>query len=173
MTREEPSGNWLLSYFGYTSFPDVGPEQLRTMAKALDVIGDKQKFRILPMIVTVDPQRDKPSHVRAYLREFDPGIIGLTGPVNAIMQMAQEYRVYFKKMEEEGEDYLVASSHNLYLLNPNMEIVRVFGMEYTAEQLAETILTEMTRTNRSSADSGGYLMHIYQIYMRKIFDEVN
>ncbi|KAI4385372.1 hypothetical protein MLD38_003408 [Melastoma candidum] len=145
--------NWVLLYFGYTSSPDVGPEQLRTMAKAPDIIGDKQKSRILPVFITIDPQRDKPSHLRAYLREFDPDNIGLTGPVNAIRQMAQEYRVYFKKMEEEGEDYLVDSSHNIYLLNPNMEIVRVFAMEYTAEQLAEIILTEMTRTNRSSADS--------------------
>ncbi|KAI4385233.1 hypothetical protein MLD38_003285 [Melastoma candidum] len=127
VTEKDLLGNWLLSYFGYTSCPDVGPEQLRTMAKALDVIGDKQKSRILPVFVTIDPQRDKPSHLRAYLRvEFDPGIIGLIGPVNAVRQMVQEYRVYFKKMEEEGEDYLVDSSDNMYLLNPDMEIVSVW-----------------------------------------------
>lgn len=45
--------------------------------------------------------------------EFDSRIEGLTGAVSAIRQMAQEYRVYFKKVEEEGDDYLVESSHNL------------------------------------------------------------
>lgn len=40
--------------------------------------------------------------------------MGLTGPVAAIRQMAQEYRVYFKKDYEEGDDYLVQSSHNMY-----------------------------------------------------------
>lgn len=39
--------------------------------------------------------------------------MGLTGPVAAVRQMAQEYRVYFKKVDEEGDDYLVESSHNM------------------------------------------------------------
>lgn len=45
--------------------------------------------------------------------EFNSRIVGLTGPVGAIRQMAQEYRVFFKKVEEEGDDYLVESSHNM------------------------------------------------------------
>lgn len=45
--------------------------------------------------------------------EFDSRIIGLTGPVAAVRQMAQEYRVYFKKVEEDGSDYLVDCSHNM------------------------------------------------------------
>lgn len=45
--------------------------------------------------------------------EFDPRIVGLTGPIPAIRQMAQEYRVFFKKVEEDGDDYLVESSHNM------------------------------------------------------------
>ena len=46
--------------------------------------------------------------------EFDSRIIGLTGPIAAVRQMAQEYRVYFKKVDEEGQDYLVECSHNMY-----------------------------------------------------------
>lgn len=45
--------------------------------------------------------------------EFDSRIVGLTGPVAAIRQMAQEYRVFFKRVEEDGDDYLVESSHNM------------------------------------------------------------
>lgn len=52
-----------------------------------------------------------PNHLR--IAEFDSRIIGLTGPVSAIRQMAQEYRIYFKKVEEEGDDYLVDSSHSM------------------------------------------------------------
>jgi hypothetical protein len=47
------------------------------------------------------------------IAEFDSRILGLTGPVSAIRQIAQEYRVYFKKVDEEGDDYLVDSSHNM------------------------------------------------------------
>ena len=45
--------------------------------------------------------------------EFDPRIVGLTGPISAVRQIAQEYRVFFKRVEEVGQDYLVESSHNM------------------------------------------------------------
>lgn len=45
--------------------------------------------------------------------EFDPRIVGLTGSVNSIRQVAQEYRIFFKKIEEDGSDYLIESSHNM------------------------------------------------------------
>lgn len=103
-------------------------------------IESKQNIKILPVFVTIDPQRDNPSQLGAYLKgwffsvvkcwnidvliyfyiliiyanvEFDSRIMGLTGSVAAIRQMAQEYRVFFKKVEEDGDDYLVESSHNM------------------------------------------------------------
>ncbi|CAA3031152.1 Hypothetical predicted protein, partial [Olea europaea subsp. europaea] len=48
-----------------------------------------------------------------YSNEFDSRIVGLTGPVAAIRQMAQQYHVFFKKVDEEGDDYLVESSQNM------------------------------------------------------------
>jgi len=58
------------------------------------------------------------------------------------LQIAQEYRVFFKRVEEVGQDYLVESSHNMYLLDPCLETVRCFGVEYEASDLAEAITTE-------------------------------
>lgn len=138
-------GNWVLLYFGYTSSPDVGPREVQKTAKVTDILESEQNLKFLPVFVTLDPQRDTPSHLRAYLREFDSRIVGLTGPVSAIRQMAQEYRVFFRKVEDEGDDYLVECSHNMYLLNPNMEIVRCFGVEYNAEQLSQAICKEVKK----------------------------
>lgn len=39
ITEKNFLGNWVLLYFGYTSSPDVGPEQVQTMAKAVDILG--------------------------------------------------------------------------------------------------------------------------------------
>uniref|UniRef100_A0A0R0K3Y1 Uncharacterized protein n=1 Tax=Glycine max TaxID=3847 RepID=A0A0R0K3Y1_SOYBN len=86
------------------------------MAKAIDILESKQNLKILPVFVSTDPQRDTPSQLRAYLKgvlmiaevegantvEFDSRIIGLTGPVAAIRQMAQEYCFYFKKVFAES-----------------------------------------------------------------------
>ncbi|XP_038689926.1 protein SCO1 homolog 2, mitochondrial isoform X2 [Tripterygium wilfordii] len=146
VTEKNLLGNWVLLYFGYTSSPDVGPDQVQMMAKAIKILESKHNVKVLPVFVTIDPQRDTPSHLRAYLQEFDSRITGLTGPANAIRQMAQEYRVYFRKIEEEGNDYLVESSHNMYLMNPNMEVARCFGVEYNAEDLSEAIVKELQKT---------------------------
>ncbi|XVF15168.1 hypothetical protein REPUB_Repub09cG0127000 [Reevesia pubescens] len=136
-------GNWARLYFGYTSSPDVGPDQVQMMAKAVGTFESKENFKVLPVFVTIDPLRDAPAQLRAYLKEFDPGIVGLTGPVSAVRQMAQEYRVFFKKVE--GDDYLVESSHNMYLIDPKMKVVRCFGVEYNAKELSKEILKELKK----------------------------
>lgn len=148
VTEKDLLGEWTLLYFGYTSSPDVGPAELSKLAKAINTLESKEKIKIRPVFVTIDPQRDTPSQLRAYLKEFDERIMGLTGPVGAIKQMAHEYRVFFKRIEEDGDDYLVESSHNMYLMNPNLEIARTFGLEYNAEQLSEDILKELQKSGR-------------------------
>lgn len=145
ITEKDFQGKWVLLYFGYTSSPDVGPEQVQLMSKAVDALESKENLGVLPVCVTIDPHRDTPAQLRTYLKEFDSRILGLTGPDNAVRQMAQEYRVFFKRVEEEGGDYLVESSHNMYLLNPKMEVVRCYGTEYTAEQLAKDISKEIQK----------------------------
>ncbi|KAK2990806.1 hypothetical protein RJ640_008946 [Escallonia rubra] len=171
VTERNLLGNWVLLYFGYTSSPDVGPAEVQKMANAVNILESEQKLKVLPVFVTIDPQRDNPSQLHAYLKgrtvwltwfaEFDSRILGLTGPVAAVRQMAQEYRVFFRKVEEDGDDYLVESSHNIpavnffalkhsqkhrYLMNPKMEIVRCFGVEYNAAELSEEMLKELKKT---------------------------
>ncbi|XP_008808073.1 protein SCO1 homolog 2, mitochondrial isoform X1 [Phoenix dactylifera] len=148
VTESNLQGNWTLMYFGYTSSPDVGPEEVKKMAEVIQILESEHNFKITPIFVTIDPQRDSPAQLRAYLGEFDSRIIGLTGPIAAVRQMAQEYRIYFKKVDEEGQDYLVECSHNMYLLDPNMEILRCFGVEYDALQLSNAIMMEMKKASK-------------------------
>ncbi|KAK9904428.1 hypothetical protein M0R45_000726 [Rubus argutus] len=128
---------------GPFTLEDTENQQVQIMAKAINILESRHNLKVLPVFVTIDPQRDTPSQLRAYLNEFESKILGLTGPVTAIRQMAQEYRVFFRKIEEDGDDYLVESSHNMYLMSPNMEVVRCFGVEYNAEELSEEILKEL------------------------------
>ncbi|KAJ0639032.1 putative copper chaperone SCO1/SenC, Thioredoxin-like superfamily [Helianthus annuus] len=114
--KDLQGGDWILIYFGYTASPDVGPAELAKLAKVINTL------------------------------EFDERIMGLTGPVGAIRQMANEYRVPFKKVEEDGDDYLVETSHGMYLMNPSMEFVKSFGLRYTANQLSQEIQKEVQKT---------------------------
>ncbi|XP_020579547.1 protein SCO1 homolog 2, mitochondrial isoform X2 [Phalaenopsis equestris] len=148
VTESNLRGNWILLYFGYTSSPDVGPAEVDKMAKAIDILECQHNLKVKPVYITIDPQRDSPEQLQAYLSEIDPRIKGLTGPISSVRQIAQEYRVFFKKVDEEGQDYLVESSHNMYLLDPNMDTVRWFGAEYDASQLADGILAEVISRKR-------------------------
>ncbi|GAB2283414.1 hypothetical protein Dimus_017929 [Dionaea muscipula] len=146
-TEHNLLGNWVLLYFGYTSSPDVGPAEVQKIAEVVGILESEQNVKILPIFVTIDPLRDSPSQLRTYLRDFDSRIVGLTGSVAAIRQMAQAYRVFFKKVEEDGNDYLIESSHIMYLMNPNMEIVRCFGVEYNSKELVGAIVNELERAS--------------------------
>lgn len=68
VTEKNFLGNWVLLYFGYTSSPDVGPEQVQMMTEAIDTLDTKKNLKILPIFVTIDPQRDTTAHLRAYLK---------------------------------------------------------------------------------------------------------
>lgn len=148
ITEREFLGHWTLIYFGYTSSPDADPEELQKMAKVIELLELKTNLRINPVFITIDPLRDTPSQLHAYLKEFHPKIMGLTGPVNAVRQVAQVFRVYFKKTEEEGSDYLIDCSHNMYLMDPNMQFARMFGIEYNAEQLTDDIAFEVNKHSK-------------------------
>ncbi|TKW32883.1 hypothetical protein SEVIR_2G196300v4 [Setaria viridis] len=152
VTESKLRGSWTLMCFGYTSCPDVGPAEVQKMADVIKLLESKYGIKITPLFITIDPQRDSPSQLKAYLSEFDPRIVGLTGPISAVRQIAQEYRVFFKRVEEVGQDYLVESSHNMYLLDPCLETVRCFGVEYEASDLAEAITTEVKKASASSTN---------------------
>ncbi|KAL0686573.1 hypothetical protein Bca4012_086250 [Brassica carinata] len=153
VTEKEFCGQWVLLYFGYSFSPDVGPEQLKMMSTAVHPLESNHDQKILPVFVTLDPLRDTPFHLHAYLKEFDSRILGLTGSASAIRQMAQEYRVYFKKVQEDGDDYLVGTCHNMYLLNPKMEVVRCFGIEYNPADLSREVLKEVTSVSYIASDA--------------------
>ncbi|CAA7395101.1 unnamed protein product [Spirodela intermedia] len=145
VTEADLQGSWILMYFGYTSSPDVGPEEVQKMAEAIDILEDQHHLKITPVYISIDPQRDSPAQLRAYLQEFHPKIIGLTGPAAAIKQIAQEFRIFFKKSEEEGQDYLIESTNDMILLNPKTEIVGRFGVRYDAVQLSDAVAKEVKK----------------------------
>ncbi len=87
-------GKVTLLYFGYTHCPDVCPTTLAHLAVALQNLGPLAKdVRVL--FVSVDPQRDTPRVLHAYVRAFGPEIVGLSGTPSAIARVAKRYRVAY------------------------------------------------------------------------------
>ncbi|XP_066317893.1 protein SCO1 homolog 1, mitochondrial-like [Miscanthus floridulus] len=143
VTEKDFMGKWTLFYFGFTHCPDICPDELQKMAAAIDKIKEKAKLDVVPVFITVDPERDTVEQVRDYVKEFHPDLIGLTGTTDEVRQVARAYRVYYMKTEEEGSDYLVDHSIVMYLMNPEMKFVKFYGKNYDTDSLADGIIKEI------------------------------
>lgn len=124
-TDKDFRGRWVLLYFGYTYCPDVCPTTLALMANVLDRLGAKAT-RIVPVFITVDPERDTPDTLKKYLSAFGPRFVGLTGSPAAIAKVAREYRVYYAKHKLDGGNYSVDHSSVIYLLDPDGKFVKAY-----------------------------------------------
>jgi len=111
-----------IMYFGYTYCPDVCPTDMQHLGAAMRLL-DKQdpalSARIVPVFVTVDPERDTPAVLKQFVSAFYPRMVGLTGTPTAIRKVADEYRIFYQK-QPAGPDgaYLVQHSDYAYLMSP-------------------------------------------------------
>lgn len=146
-------GKWTLIYFGFTHCPDICPDELQKLAAAIDKIKGKAGMDVVPVFISVDPERDTVEQVCDYVKEFHSDLVGLTGTADQIRQVARAYRVYYMKTEEEGSDYLVDHSIVMYLMDPSMKFVKFFGKNYDVDALAEGIIKEISEHQKKQQRS--------------------
>ncbi|MGD2059422.1 MAG: SCO family protein [Acidimicrobiia bacterium] len=131
---EALQGDVVFVYFGYTHCPDVCPLTLGTVDDALDGLGDDAQ-RVTTIMVTVDPMRDTPEVLDAYVANFDETFRGVWGEEPDIRSVATQYGVTYE-YEEEGDDgsYLVAHTASLLAIDPEgaLRIVYPFGVSAEA-----------------------------------------
>ncbi|HET9051096.1 MAG TPA: SCO family protein [Candidatus Dormibacteraeota bacterium] len=84
--QRETQGKVALLYFGYTNCPDACPAAMANIALAVKRLPAAARAKVVTVFVTTDPTRDTPDKLKAWLAQFDPGIVGLTGSPQAIAQ---------------------------------------------------------------------------------------
>ncbi len=109
-------GRFMMIFFGFTHCRKVCPETLGKLTKVLDQLGDAAE-RFAPLYITVDPERDDPPTMKAFLRSSYPRFTGLTGSKDKIDAVRQAYKVYAEKApdEEDPEGYAVPHSALVYI----------------------------------------------------------
>jgi protein SCO1 len=91
-------GKIVAVFFGYTQCPDVCPTTLTEMMQAKKLLGaDGDKLQVV--FVTVDPERDTPELLKAYMANFDPSFIALRGSPEQLAATAKDFKMYYKKAE--------------------------------------------------------------------------
>lgn len=134
----------MLIYFGYTFCPDFCPMSLSTMTRALDLLPADQAERVVPILITIDPERDTVAQLAEYAPLFHPRLVALTGSPEAVKDAARAYRVYFSKAgDDSGNDYLMDHSTFIYLMGPDGAYVRHFGHNVSAEEVAQALETAL------------------------------
>lgn len=112
------NGHVSLIFFGYTHCPDICPTTLQSLSSALDQLGEKAAS-VVPIFVTVDPERDTPEALKPYTEAFHPRLIALTGTAEAVQQMASAYKVYYAKGQAaENGSYSMDHSTVIYVMGP-------------------------------------------------------
>jgi cytochrome oxidase Cu insertion factor (SCO1/SenC/PrrC family) len=139
VTDQTYKGKLMLIYFGFTYCPDACPTALGVMSAALDKL-DVSADRVVPILITIDPERDTPQVLKDYVSNFHPGMVGLTGTPEQIAQVAKAYRVYYQKAAgATGEDYLMDHTLLIYLMDGEGKFVKHFTPEATPDQIADEI----------------------------------
>lgn len=154
ITQNDLKDKTVLMFFGYASCPDICPTTMAQLTEVLEKLGDDAKdVRII--FVSVDPHRDTPDVLQAYVNAFNKNAIGLTGNERQVADLARRYRVAYQiEKPKPGDDekiYDVTHSRGVFifdktgrarLLAPDTEKVDVVTQDLRQ-------LIELTRAKKS------------------------
>jgi protein SCO1/2 len=140
VTDEGFRGRYMLVFFGFTHCPDICPAELQVMAASLDELGAKAD-EIVPIFITLDPERDTPDVVGDYVKNFSPRFVGLSGSPEAIAEAAKAYRVAYSKFQEDQSksDYSIDHSALVYFMGKEGEYLAHFPYGTPATKMTETL----------------------------------
>lgn len=148
VTNADFESKSLLIYFGFTYCPDICPTDLAIVGAAMDDLAAKAPDiaeRVQPLFVTIDPERDTPDVVGDYASAFHPKIIGLTGTLEQVEDIAAKYRVFYSKraLNEDGSEYLMDHSTFTYLVGEDGRVTTMFPHNTGPEEISAVIAQEL------------------------------
>lgn len=140
-TEANLAGKYRIMYFGYTFCPDVCPVDVLNIGGAMRLL-DKQQpelaAQIIPVFVSIDPERDTPAVVKEFTDAFHPRMVGLTGSAEQVKAAAEVYRIpYAKRVTPTG--YLMDHGRQAYLMGPNGEPIALLPQEKSPEEIVAEI----------------------------------
>jgi protein SCO1/2 len=141
-------GHHVLVFFGFTHCAMVCPRALGKLSAALDDLGPAaEEFRAL--YVTVDPERDTPEVMKAFLERSYPRFTGLTGTAEEIDAAKGEFRVFARRTEDPDglEPYVVPHSAITYVLDRS----GAFRTHFTEALQADEVAARLTAVLEAEA----------------------
>jgi len=122
ITQDDLKDKTVLMFFGYASCPDICPTTMAQLTEVLENLGDLAK-NVRIIFVSVDPHRDTPDVLQAYVNAFNKNAIGLTGNERQVADLARRYRVAYQiekpKAGDDANIYDVTHSRGVFIFDQN------------------------------------------------------
>ncbi len=111
-------GKVTVVFFGYTQCPDVCPTTMTELAAIRKSLGSEGD-RVESVFVTIDPERDTPTILKAYVANFGPGFTALRGTPEQTAAAAKEFKVFFAKVQgKSAGSYTMDHSAASFVFDP-------------------------------------------------------
>lgn len=111
-------GKVVVVFFGFTQCPDVCPTALTELAEAKRLLGP-QGDRLQGIFISLDPERDTPEILKAYMANFDPVFLALRPTPEELPAVAREFKIFYKKVEgKTPTSYTLDHSAGSYVFDP-------------------------------------------------------
>ncbi len=137
-------GRPMAIFFGFTYCPDICPTTLSRLSALLDKLPPEDANRIQVILVSVDPERDTPEALKAYLSAFDARFIGLTGTPQQLSRFARAYRAFYEKVPDASGGYTMNHSAGVYLFDVSGQFSSILSSD-TADTVATSKLSELAQ----------------------------
>ncbi|UTA79684.1 SCO family protein [Halomonas sp. XH26] len=127
--------------FGYTYCPDVCPMNQAVKKQALLELTEEERERVVPLMISVDPERDSLERLQEYTAFFGESFIGATGTKQQLEELTDRYGVIWRRVEAESSamGYTIDHSASLYLVNREGDIIQQVLYSSSPEGLVNAI----------------------------------
>ena len=117
-TIRDFAGKVVVVFFGYTQCPDVCPTTLQELLEVRRMLGaDGEKLQAV--FITVDPERDTPELLKAYMANFDPSFVALRPTSEQLQPLLKDFKIYAKPVAgKTATSYTMDHSAQSYIYDP-------------------------------------------------------
>ncbi|AZD60242.1 MULTISPECIES: SCO family protein [Pseudomonas] len=140
-TLSSYSGLMPMVFFGFTQCPAICPTTLARAAQAKKLMG-RDGDRLQVIFITLDPERDTPQVLDAYVKAFDPTFVALYGTLEQTAATAKEFDVFYEKIPS-GSTYTLSHTATSFVYDSRGTLRLGLSQSLTAQECAEDLLTVM------------------------------
>ncbi|HEY9573587.1 MAG TPA: SCO family protein [Pusillimonas sp.] len=138
-TLADYKGKAVVVFFGFTQCPDVCPTAMAELSQTMELLGD-DAAKVQVLMISVDPERDTPEVLSAYVKAFNPNFVGLTGTPEQLSQTAKSFKAYYAKSAGATPgQYSMDHASSFYILDPEGEARVLVSGNASAQDIANDI----------------------------------